>query len=327
MTADGREDLSHYTYLNAHGYLDKFREKLGMPYLTIPMLAAVLKEFKNRTRLGDFIVKNRQGKPCLYLKSVLNRILGITDDGHTITKPEVNGELQYLHKIFDEWAEKEISKKDEIEKYENEPVSYANDEEDMQKVSDKLIHDDNYGQIAEGRKKVVKNDEGEIVPEKCDKCGGKVGVYIQGEPIYKCSKCGKYFGTVPFHLKEGKTRRIFITESQLNTLKSKLSESFFVETEKVKIVKKFLDDNFTKGVLPAIGEDGYGKPLWIVAMKIPFSQEPKNMTATQAFYLLQDKFKKIYSDPNQRDKFLKRVLIDWYNGKISNTGLLSRNNY
>ena len=47
-------------------------------------------------------------------------------------------------------------------------------------------------------KKKVVNDEGEQVPEKCVDCGSKVGVYIQGEPVYKCSKCGKYYGTVPF---------------------------------------------------------------------------------------------------------------------------------
>ena len=55
-----------------------------------------------------------------------------------------------------------------------------------------------YSYLNEGKKKVVKNDKGEVVPETCDKCGGKVGLYIQGEPIYKCSKCGKYFGTMPF---------------------------------------------------------------------------------------------------------------------------------
>jgi DNA-binding Lrp family transcriptional regulator len=56
--------------------------------------------------------------------------------------------------------------------------------------------------MSEGRKKVVKNDEGEIVPEKCDKCGGDVVVQIHGEPVYICKDCGKYFGTVPFTLKE-----------------------------------------------------------------------------------------------------------------------------
>jgi len=53
--------------------------------------------------------------------------------------------------------------------------------------------------LNEGRKnKVVKNDEGEVVPEKCDKCGGEVVLQIHGEPIYLCRKCKKYFGTMPF---------------------------------------------------------------------------------------------------------------------------------
>lgn len=51
------------------------------------------------------------------------------------------------------------------------------------------------------RKKVVKNDKGEVVPEKCTVCGEKVGLYIKGEPVYLCSKCGKYYGTMPFNKK------------------------------------------------------------------------------------------------------------------------------
>ena len=52
--------------------------------------------------------------------------------------------------------------------------------------------------LQEARKKVVKNDEGKTVPEKCDKCGGDVVVQIHGEPVYICKDCGKYFGTMPF---------------------------------------------------------------------------------------------------------------------------------
>ena len=48
------------------------------------------------------------------------------------------------------------------------------------------------------KKKVIKNDEGDVVPEKCDKCGGKVVLQIHGEPVYVCKDCGKYFGTMPF---------------------------------------------------------------------------------------------------------------------------------
>ena len=47
-------------------------------------------------------------------------------------------------------------------------------------------------------KKIVKNDKGEVVPEICPECGGKIGLYIKGEPVYLCSKCQKYFGTMPF---------------------------------------------------------------------------------------------------------------------------------
>lgn len=54
------------------------------------------------------------------------------------------------------------------------------------------------------KKKVVRNDEGEIVPEKCPKCGGDIGVFIQGEPVYLCKNCKKYFGTVTFPSKKKK---------------------------------------------------------------------------------------------------------------------------
>lgn len=49
--------------------------------------------------------------------------------------------------------------------------------------------------------KTILNDEGEVVPDNCT-CGGKIGTYICGEPIYKCTKCGKYYGTVKFRLDE-----------------------------------------------------------------------------------------------------------------------------
>lgn len=51
-------------------------------------------------------------------------------------------------------------------------------------------------------KKIIRNNKGEVVPEKCDKCGGKVVCQIHGEPVYVCKDCGKYFGTMPFTLKE-----------------------------------------------------------------------------------------------------------------------------
>jgi DNA-directed RNA polymerase subunit RPC12/RpoP len=47
-------------------------------------------------------------------------------------------------------------------------------------------------------KRVIYNDEGKKVPAICPECGGKVVLVLRGEPVYICSKCEKYFGTMPF---------------------------------------------------------------------------------------------------------------------------------
>ena len=52
------------------------------------------------------------------------------------------------------------------------------------------------------KKKRVYNDEGTIVPHICPKCGGTVVLKIKGEPVYVCSNCDAYYGTMPFNLKE-----------------------------------------------------------------------------------------------------------------------------
>ena len=48
------------------------------------------------------------------------------------------------------------------------------------------------------------NDKGESIPEVCDKCGSKVGLYLKGEPVWLCSNkdCNKYYGTPPCHVQE-----------------------------------------------------------------------------------------------------------------------------
>ncbi len=51
------------------------------------------------------------------------------------------------------------------------------------------------------------------------------------------------------------------------------------------------------------------------------------MTTSQLFYLIQDKFKNIYHNKEQRDKLIKQVIKDWCDGKISREGMLSVNSY
>ena len=46
--------------------------------------------------------------------------------------------------------------------------------------------------------KIHKNSQGENVPDICPKCGGEVGVFLRGEPVFLCKKCNMYFGVVQF---------------------------------------------------------------------------------------------------------------------------------
>ena len=69
-----------------------------------------------------------------------------------------------------------------------------------------------------GRFRTVKNDKGEKVPSHCDKCGEKIYIYIQGEPIFKCGKCSKYFGTVQFNESKNSPKKIIVNEKQFKLI-------------------------------------------------------------------------------------------------------------
>lgn len=451
MTVDGREDLFNYTYLNANGYLDKFRAALHAPSMTLPNLAALLKTFDKQYNLKNFITKNSKGKYCLYYKRTLDRLLGLGPNGRYNVNPA-------LEAILQRWNENEISRKN----CGYEPANYASDEEDMQKMSDRMANLEeglnenpdtleDYETIRWGRndaipfvvfneipERVFVGNYGEthghiekrlidrgILPdhgvysndtnlemtgrywedprimsfwatpknlrysitrvvdaisnagyninpsnlvieiwgrgfakyipyrwffngtydmledmglrqvEIMDGSNTYFSVVLNDDRRYYADTSGNLMDPIEYHSKVyGKIaekkmngKKITITESQFNELKKKINEQYFVETEKAKIVAKYLDDNFERGSLPAVGEDGYPKYIGVVGMKFKDGSIAKNMTATQLFYLLQDKFNKIYEDPKQRDAFLKKIVVDWYYKKISKNGMLSRNNY
>lgn len=123
------------------------------------------------------------------------------------------------------------------------------------------------------------------------------------------------------------SKKIYITEKQLNFIKENKDSHYFVNPEKVKIVKNFLDKNFIRAKMPNIGNDGYPTTTYFVGLKGTDGNVCKNMSQEQLFYLIQDKYKNIYLDKDKRDKFLKQVIKDWYNKKITREGLLSVNKY
>jgi hypothetical protein len=121
-------------------------------------------------------------------------------------------------------------------------------------------------------------------------------------------------------------KRVFITESQFNDLKNLLNEEkFYVEPQKVLIVKKKLDILFSIGTMDGMGPNGYPTRTNVIGMKGNNGEVVKNMTFEQALDLLEDKLHDVYTDKTKRSRFLKQVLKDWYNNDISKEGLLSVN--
>lgn len=255
-------DFYHYTYLSANGYLNKFRAALAMPDLTLQHLHALLKTFNTKYKLRGFIALDDAKKNPVYYKNTLDSILGN------------KLYLRYLTDIDEEWTmkaiEKERKEREMPKTWDDINADVNMDDTDMNKVSDKLIYNDNYGELAE--------------------------------------------------MKKGKN--IYITESQLEML---LNEAYVVEPNKVKVVKKYLDDNFIKGGMPTLGEDGMPKTMAIVAVKGSDGNPLKNMSDSQLFYMIQSKFPKLHSDGKKRDKLIKQILKDWYYDKISPEGILSVN--
>lgn len=247
-------NLYNLTYLNANGYLNKFRAFLNNPKLTLNGLSAILKTLYKQIQFRQY--KDDNGNLVLYSKSDLDYILNNRDYF-----------LRLINNILDDWNQREAEKemKPEIEDVPAKPDFRG--EDDMEYQINNLIN--------EKKMKSQKN--------------------------------------------------IFITESQLNYIKE--NSEHFTDPNKVKIVCEFLNNNFQKGGISTMGEDGYPTTVPIVGLKGTDGQIIRNMSDKQLFSMLLDKFGKIYSDVNQVKKFLKQVMKDWYYDKISKEGLLSVNKY
>ena len=105
-----------------------------------------------------------------------------------------NKQIEALYKAMKE----EYDKEETVMEASNDPIlSY------LEKYGDSTLYE-------ESGDKTRYNDKGEKVPDICTKCGGKIGIFIQGEPVYLCVDCKKYYGTVPFsnHKKKKKDKNI-----------------------------------------------------------------------------------------------------------------------
>ena len=122
------------------------------------------------------------------------------------------------------------------------------------------------------------------------------------------------------------TMDIIINEEIENRwFKQILSESFYPTTERVLMIKNFLDGNFQRSEIDDIGEDGYPKKVKSVVLMSNNKQPLKTMSQDELLILLDDKFNHMISDKNDRKKFFGQIIKDWMENRISKEGVLSVN--
>lgn len=121
-----------------------------------------------------------------------------------------------------------------------------------------ILSDPNDSEFLKKGGKIRKNEEGEIVPEKCDVCGGDIVVQIHGEPVYLCKECNKFFGIVPFKHKNGgtiKDREIEVIET--NTTQKSVIPEGALHKNKHHLDEVGIDDTeLTKKGIPVVDNDG-----------------------------------------------------------------------
>lgn len=123
-----------------------------------------------------------------------------------------------------------------------------------------------------------------------------------------------------------KRRTIVITEEAEQSLISDLlTEAFYPSAEKVLAIKEYLDANFARQLLDSLDGNGYPIKEKTVNLLSKDKQPLKTLNMKELLRLLDDKFHSMISDDNDRKKFLKQVIKDWYNKKINRSGILTFN--
>ena len=120
-------------------------------------------------------------------------------------------------------------------------------------------------------------------------------------------------------------KTVIINEKTAKELRKRmLNEQFHPERTKVLAVKEFLDSMFTRGVSDDI-VDGYPAKIKSAQLMSTNGDILKIMSMAELLLMLDDKFNHMISDKKDRREFLKAVIRDWYNDKISPEGVLTVN--
>jgi hypothetical protein len=117
--------------------------------------------------------------------------------------------------------------------------------------------------------------------------------------------------------------KIIVTESSQKKVLNRLIAEESGYLDKVLLVKSYLDNHFSRQKYSQPSDEN-GEPFEhdVVGWVDSEGEIVKLFNDYQLFDLLQEKFKNIIADKDERDSFLKKVIIAWYQGKIDKNGVI-----
>ena len=148
--------------------------------------------------------------------------------------------------------------------------------------------------------------------------------YVIGEIERFYDEGIKPSGHVFYEENKTKPMKVILSEDKLSMLKNLiLKEGAGRSEDKVSIVKSYLDNNFIR-TYTTIMKNGEIAKKEVVGWLGPDKKVVKLLSDEELFYLLQEKFKNIIADREERDDFLKDMLKSWYYNKISKNNVILR---
>ncbi|MBP5723280.1 MAG: hypothetical protein J6X18_06880 [Bacteroidales bacterium] len=121
-------------------------------------------------------------------------------------------------------------------------------------------------------------------------------------------------------------KSIILTTEQIRRFKGRvLREAFAVNTTLVNDIRAFIDKKFSYTTYDDVNEDGDIVQKVAIQMLSSNGEPLQTISPEKMLDKMDSKFAGKIKDDRERREFIRQILIDWVDGKITKDGLLSVN--
>ena len=121
-------------------------------------------------------------------------------------------------------------------------------------------------------------------------------------------------------------KSVIITSEQINRFKRRvLSEAFAVNTTLVQTIRDFINKNYSYTTYDDIDENGDVVSKIAIQVLSANGEPLQTISPEKMLDKMDAKFSGKIKDDKERREFIRQILSDWVDGKITKDGLLSVN--